>query len=158
MYDRTIRLDFVWNRARKVTNGRRRGNLYELEAVTEFSNNINLHPNLDSGSPRQSLFGRMHRHDDQKEAADAKKENEKKAESEMKAMIERIERAHSLFGGNCLSDPKFDIHKKISEADIARAEREIEEVEAMQTVIPPASDSVSSRASTTALFEHMLHI
>jgi len=93
----------------------------------------------------------------QKEAAEAKKKDDKKAESRMNAMIKKIERAPSLFGGNCLSDPNFDILKKISEADIARAEKEIEAVEAMQTVIPPASDLVSSRAST-ALVEHMLHI
>ena len=158
MYDRTIALGFNWFEAENETN-KRRGNLYRLDAVTDFTNNINLHPSHDTGSPRKYLYTKMCCNiKDHLKVAKAKKENEKKAKSEMKAMIKRIEKASSLFGGNCLSDPKFDILEKISEADIARAEKEIEAVEAMQTVIPPASDLVSSRASKYALVEHMLLI
>ena len=153
-YDRTIVLGFIWKRAKNVTkNANYRGSQYELETVTHFSNN-NSDPYYDGGSPRQFLHNKISDVKNQKKAADAKKKEEKKAESQMKAKIKMIKKAPSLFRDKCLSDPKFDILKKISEADIARAEREIKEVEAMQTVIPPASDLVSSRAST-ALVEHM---
>ena len=128
-----------------------------MVAVTHFSNN-NDDPASDGGSPRQNLYNKMKAVKAQEKAAKSKKENEKKAESEMKAKLKRIERAPSLFGDKCLSDPDFDILEKISEADIARAEKEIEAVEAMQTVIPPASDLVSSRASKYALVEHVLLI
>jgi len=152
MYDRTIALGFNWFEAENETN-QRNGNLYRLEAVTHFSNG-NTKPGKDGVSPRQYLCKKMNRVKDQKEVADAKKKEEKKAKSEMKAMIKMIKKAPSLFRDKRLSDPNFDIRKKISEADIARVEKEIKEVKAMQTVIPPASDFVSSRAST-ALVEHM---
>ena len=85
---------------------------------------------------------------DQAKAAKAKKEKEKKKKEEKKAMLERIEKANPLFGpGKCLSVSNFDVRKKISEADITQAEKEMKAVQAMQTVIPPTSDLVSSRAS-----------
>ena len=130
-----------------------------MDAVTDFTNNINLHPSHDTGSPRKYLYTKMCCNiKDQENTAKAKEKEEEEKKSQMKAMIKKIERAPPLFGpGNCLSASNFDVRKKISKADIARAEKEMKEVKAMQTVIPPTSDSVSSRAST-ALVEHMLLI
>ena len=156
-YNRTIRLGFIWKRAKNITKNARanhyRGSQYKLETVTHFSNNIS-NPANDGGSPRQFFYNKMGDVKNQEKVAKAKKENDKKAESEMKAKIKMIKKAPSLFRDKCLSDSNFDVRKKITEDDIARAEKEIKEVESMQTVIPPASDLVSSRASN-ALVEHM---